>query len=47
MSEYSKNLYLDNLSGELYDFFVKFGGFTLEKIKLGKDPHVDGLLRKI
>ena len=37
-----------NLRGELYDFVEKFGGFTLNKLRLSRDtpPHVDGPLRK-
>ena len=31
----------------LYDFVVKFGGVTLKKLKLGRDLHVDGPVRKI
>ena len=40
-----------NLRGELDDFFEKFGGLLLRKLKLGRDPppfpHVDAPLRKI
>ena len=41
------NLYPGNLSGELCDFVVKYGGWHWKKLKLSRDPHVDAPLRKI
>ena len=37
----------DNLLGELCNFVEKFGKFTLKKLTLGRDPPLDGPLRKI
>ena len=42
--KYCENLHPGNLSGELYDFAVKFGVY-IKKLKF-ETPHVDGHLRK-
>ena len=37
MSEMWLNLYPDNLSSEIYDFFCQIWGVILKKSKLGRD----------